>query len=366
MTVEVDILKALCQAGVETLPQIAQAHALLWPQVLAQLTGFAKAHNAWDIQCTRTEPSLLPTAIDQWPQPDTPGTCFTYIQSPHPLWTVNLMPGERHQVDVQVIDIAGNLAYPLHGIAMEPDIVFAGNGTDSGQRSDSADFAVGVHDGDEHGVGRDGLTDIVRIYESKTVYRDIGHFKALFLQRLAAVQHRLVLSGSRNNMAAFVTVGPGNAFECQVVRLRRTTGKNDLFWLGPDQGRNLLAGSMHRLFGFPAIPVRPARRIAELLGEIRHHGIENTGINGCRGVMIEVDGSIHPAPLSVLLGSDCATSSAISCTRMRSSTPFALIPSSNICRQNGQPVATTAAPVSMACSVRMWFNRRPMLISMNA
>ena len=94
MTVEVDILKALCQAGVETLPQIAQAHALLWPQVLAQLTGFAKAHNAWDIQCARTEPSLLPTAIDQWPQPDTPGTRFTYIQSPHPLWTVDLMPGE--------------------------------------------------------------------------------------------------------------------------------------------------------------------------------------------------------------------------------------------------------------------------------
>ena len=198
---------------------------------------------------------------------------------------------------MQVIDIAGNLTYPLHGIAMEPDTVFAGNGTDSGQRSDSADFAVDVHDGDEHGVGRDGLTDIVWIYESKTVYRDIGHFKALFLQRLAAVQHRLVLSGRRNNMAALVTIGPGNAFERQVVRLRRTTGKDDLFGLGPDQGRNLLAGSMHRLFGFPAIPVRPTRRIAELLREIRHHGVEDSGIDGCRGVMIEVDGAIHPHAL---------------------------------------------------------------------
>src|SRR5262249_15661511 len=123
MRVEVNIVKALSQSGVKPLPQIAQAHALLWPQVLAQFTRFAKAHNAWDIQRPRAESSLLPTAIDQGPQPDTPGARFTHIQGPHSLWTVDLMPGERHEVDVQVVDIAGDLAYPLHGITVKQDAV---------------------------------------------------------------------------------------------------------------------------------------------------------------------------------------------------------------------------------------------------
>ncbi len=202
-------------------------------------------------------------------------------------------------------------------------------------------------------MGGNGLANVIRIDQTQAIYRHIRNVKAIFLKCFAAIQHRLVLGGGGDDMVALVTIGPGNPFQSQVIRFRCTTGQNNLFWLGTNEGGNLLAGGMHRLFGFPAITVRTARRIAKLLREVRHHRVEDCWLNGRRGVMIEVNGSVHPAPLSLLSGRDCATSSAISCTRMRSSTPFALIPSSNICIQNGHPVATTAAPVSIACSVRI-------------
>src|SRR5262249_47213175 len=127
MTVEVNIIKARRQTSVQTPPQTAQAHALFWPQVLTQFTRPAKAHNAWDVQRPRAESSLLPTAIDQGPQPDTPGTRFTHIQGSHSLGTVDFMPRERHEVDVQVVDITCNLAYPLHSITVEQHAMFTGD-----------------------------------------------------------------------------------------------------------------------------------------------------------------------------------------------------------------------------------------------
>src|SRR2546430_4175855 len=211
-----------------------------------------------------------------------------------------------------------------------------------------------------------GPANVIRIDQPRAIDRHIRHAKAVFLKGFAAIQHGLVLGGGGDDMVALVTISPGNPFQGQVIRFRSSTREDNLFGLGPNEGGNLLAGRMHRLFSFPAIAVRAARRIAKFVGEVRHHRLENGWINGRRGLVVEVNRSVHPAPLSWSSERECATSSAISCTRMRSSTPFALIPSSNICIQNGQPVATTAAPVSIACSVRMWLTRRPIFTSMNA
>src|SRR5215475_6198064 len=211
-----------------------------------------------------------------------------------------------------------------------------------------------------------GATNVIRIDEPHPIDRHIRHVKAVFLKGFAAIQHRLVLGGGRNDVIALVTISPGNPLQGQVIRFCGPTGEHNLFWPGPNEGGNLLAGRVHCFFGLPTIAVCAARRIAKLVGEVRHHRLEDGWINGRRGLVIEVNRSVHPAPLSWSSGRECATSSAISCTRMCSSTPFALIPSSNICIQNGQPVATTAAPVSMACSVRMWLTRRPIFTSMNA
>src|SRR5262245_38835619 len=198
-----------------------------------------------------------------------------------------------------------------------------------------------------------GPANGLRIDQPHAIDRHIRHLKAIFLKGFAAIQHGFVLGRGSDDMVALVTISPGDPLQGQVIRFRGATREDNLFWLGPNEGGNLLAGCMYCLFGFPAIAVRAARGIAKFVGEVWHHRLEDGWINGRRGLVIEVNRSVHPAPLSWSSGRECAASSAMSCTRMRSSTPFALIPSSNICIQNGQPVATTAAPVSIACSVRI-------------
>ncbi len=94
VAVEIDVIEALLQSCIEMLAQTAQADALFWPQVLRQLTGFAKAYNTWDIQRARTETALLSTAIDQRVYTDALGTRFTDIESPNALGTIELMPRE--------------------------------------------------------------------------------------------------------------------------------------------------------------------------------------------------------------------------------------------------------------------------------
>src|SRR5215475_12110114 len=57
------------------------------------------------------------------------------------------------------------------------------------------------------------------------------------------------------------------------------------------------------------------------------------------------------------LFTDCHSSSATSITRTSRSPLRALTPSSSIVIQNGQPTATTSAPVSSACRARSWLTR---------
>src|SRR2546426_8749201 len=113
--------------------------------MLRQLTGFAKAHNARDVERARTDPALVPAAIEQGPYMDTPGTRFADIQRPHTLRAVELMARERHEIHLQVIDITDNFPYALHRISAEPNPVLVGHGTNGCQWPDGADFAIHVH-----------------------------------------------------------------------------------------------------------------------------------------------------------------------------------------------------------------------------
>src|SRR5262249_52463356 len=160
---------------VETLAQTAQAYALFGPQLLGQLTGFTKAHNARDVERARTDPALVPTTIEQGPYADTPGTRFADIERPHTLRAVELMARERHEIHVQVIDITGDFPYALHRIAVEQHPVFVGNGTNGRQWPHGADFAIHVHDGDKSSVRGNGPANVIRIDQPHAIDRHIRH-----------------------------------------------------------------------------------------------------------------------------------------------------------------------------------------------
>jgi hypothetical protein len=62
----------------------------------------------------------------------------------------------------------------------------------------------------------------------------------------------------------------------------------DLFAGGFDGGASALAGSVDR------------RGVGEVGGEIGKHGVEDLRVDGCRGVIIEID-AVHRAALRILL-----------------------------------------------------------------
>ena len=178
---------------------------------------------------------------------------------------------------------------------MQQHAVFTGDGTNVGERSNGADFAVDVHDGDENGMPGNGFADSVRIDQPGTVNRHIGHFKALLFERLAGVKDGFVLGRRGNEMVSLVAVCPGNAFERQVVGFGSPAGKDNFFRCGIDQRCYLLACRLHRFLGFPAIAVRATGGIAEFVGEVGHHGVEHRRSERRGGVMIEVNRSLHTA-----------------------------------------------------------------------
>ena len=60
-----------------------------------------------------------------------------------------------------------------------------------------------------------------------------------------------------------------------------------------DQVRDLLAGLVDGLFGGPSELVVAAGGVAEMLREIRQHGIEYAGVHAGCSVIIEINGRRH-------------------------------------------------------------------------
>src|SRR6185295_14873071 len=72
--------------------------------------------------------------------------------------------------------------------------------------------------------------------------------------------------------------------------------------------RHLLARLVDRLFRFPAERMVPAGGVAEVLGEKRHHRLDDTGVDGRRGVIVHVNRKLNGhVPLTAGLKA-CTTS----------------------------------------------------------
>ncbi len=65
------------------------------------------------------------------------------------------MGRQGQKVDAEVIDIDGDRTYGLHGIGMKGDFVLLGEPSNLPNGLQSTGLVIGMHDGDEDGVGAD-------------------------------------------------------------------------------------------------------------------------------------------------------------------------------------------------------------------
>ena len=134
---------------------------------------------------------------------------------------------------------------------------------------------------------------LIQIHESVGLDREIGDLAAFFFQVLAGIEHSLVFGCGGDDVVALFGVHLRDALDRQVVRFRRTAREDDFLRVRANQIRDLLTRDLDGFFGLPSERMVAARRVPELLGEVRHHRLEHPWIDGRRRVIVHVDRKLH-------------------------------------------------------------------------
>ena len=138
----------------------------------------------------------------------------------------------------------------------------------------------------------DGALEVFEVDEAVGLDGQVGDAVAVLLQALAGVEDRLVLGDLGDDVVAALAVHLGDALDGEVVALGGAGGEDDLLGGGADEFGDLLAGDFDGLLGLPAKLVVAAGGVAELAGEVRHHGFEHAGIERGGGVVIHIEGKV--------------------------------------------------------------------------
>ena len=277
----------LAQAGQQALVQLVGVFAILLHLGLGQAVGLAHADDLVRGQRAAAHAAFVAATVHLRFQAD--ARLATHVQRANALGAVDLVRSQAHQVDRHGLHVDRRLAGGLGRVHMEHDALLAAQCADGLDVLDHADLVVHEHHADQDGVGADGRLQHVQVNQAVFLHVQISHFKALALQLAHGVQYRLVLGLDRDQVLAAALVELGRALDRQVVGFGSAAGPDDFTRIGVDQRSDLLAGVVHRVFGFPAPGVAARRRVAVVLGQPRDHGLGHTGINrGGRGV-VQID-----------------------------------------------------------------------------
>ena len=134
---------------------------------------------------------------------------FSHIKRPDAFRTVDFMGGEAHQIDLQLLDIDGDFADRLRGVAMQQHAALFAQAADLGKRLDRADFVVGQHDGNENRVGPNCLGDLLGIDAARPFVAGGNHRQQRDLETAAAefferFEHRGMFGRHADDVPAFL------------------------------------------------------------------------------------------------------------------------------------------------------------------
>ncbi len=131
--------------------------------------------------------------------------------------------------------------------------------------------------------------ELVEADAAVLLHRQVGDAIAVLFEVLAGVEHGLVLGDAGDDVVALLAIHLGDALDREVVGFGRAAREDDFLRVGADQIGDLLARFVDGLFRFPAERMIAARRVAEMLGEIRHHRFDHARIDGRCRVVVHVD-----------------------------------------------------------------------------
>ena len=231
---------------------------------------------------------LVVGAVNELGQPDAGAD----VERADTFGRVEFVPRHRQEVYPQLVHAHPHLAHRLCRVGVHQRAVPVGDGRDFGNRLDGADLVVGVHDGHQDSIGCDDPLDVSGAHHPVLVHRQVGDAVALAFEPPAGLQHRRVLNGRGDDVVTALAIGRGHTLDGTVIGLAAATGEDDFCYLATQQRRHLCAGMLNCPLGLHAVGMR-ARRVAEVLVEVRHHRLRHATVNGRRGIVVQVNGFRH-------------------------------------------------------------------------
>src|SRR5580693_2349217 len=261
--------------------------------------GFAQPNDAGDVERAGAHAALVASAVDDGGNLY-PRILAANIQGADAFRAVHLMGGDRHDIDVLLVHIDGNLSDSLRGVSVEDDAALAAELADFRDGLHYSDFVVRGHDGDQDGFVIHGALEFFKIDQAIFLNGQVSHAVAVFLEALAGVEHGFVLGDRGDDVVALLTVHLGYAFDGEVVALGCARGEDDFLRGGADQFGNALARRFYAFFSGPAERVVAAGGVAEFFHEIGQHLLQHAGIHGRGGVVVHINGEFHSVRNGVL------------------------------------------------------------------
>jgi hypothetical protein len=142
-----------------------------------------------------------------------------HIERAYALRRVQLVTGDREQVDARPVDRGFNLADGLRSIGVHEHALRVGDPLDLRDRLDGADLVVGVHDANQDGARRQRAADIIGIDQACPVDRKVGDPGAQALEEATWRQDRRMLDLACDDMIGAVAPGEEDALQGQIVGL---------------------------------------------------------------------------------------------------------------------------------------------------
>jgi hypothetical protein len=223
---------------------------------------------------------------------------------------VELVGGEGEEVDVEAVDVEAEVGDGLDGVGVDEGAgVFGANLLgDGGDVVECADFVVGVHDGDEDGVVRDGGGDIGGVDAAVGGGGDEGDGgEAVALELLDGIEDGVVFGGggdevgggAARNLGCGSTAGsepPSGGCEYTAegegVGFGTAGGEDDFVGGGADGLGDGGAGLVDGVSGVLGFEVDGAG-VVPALGEVGEHGFDDGGVWWCGCGVVEVDAVVQ-------------------------------------------------------------------------
>ena len=254
---------------------------------LDQLAGLPQPGHQDDVFGAGPAVALVVGAVHQFFQLDAGAD----VQRADALGSVELVAGHGEKIDAEVVRLHRDLADGLGAVAMHQHAVAVGDAGDLRDGLDCADLVVGVHDGDEDGLGGDGLLNLLRVDHAMFVDGEVGGADAVRLQVAAHLGHGRMFDRRGDDVVATVTVGFRNSLDGVVVGLGAAAGEDEIVFRATEHTGNLLAGAVDSLTSGETEGVA-AGGVAEEPVHVGQHGLGDGGVDGSGGVVVQVD-AVH-------------------------------------------------------------------------